>query len=207
MYNLVDLLFAGLSGLFLGASIMIGIYIILVKRAAKKLKVMEQEFIKKLNAAKTSETVTRKLLSEASDLAAKQNDIIQSLQQPSKNALHSRYKGQLIAEWKKLEEEKLTVLQKILDAGFDPEIAFMDPQTNEMKGQKLSEFVAESRALNPFAQEEAKMEAKTKKLKSLYRVPTTAQTEDKKDEPGSSTYNTKNGTWTVYNNDDDKKIH
>ena len=94
-------------------------------------------------AAKRESIIAR--LKQAQAITEQQLDIRDATDQPSKNALHSRYKNGLVGDIKKLEEEKLAILKSILDDGFDPTISVRD-DNGDVRELPLSHFVNNSAA-------------------------------------------------------------
>lgn len=80
-------------------------------------------------------------LIRAGQIAQQQAELRDAAQQPSKNAMHSRYKNGLIGEMSKLENEKNDILKSILDEGFDPTITVVD-SAGEQKQMTLSEYLS-----------------------------------------------------------------
>jgi hypothetical protein len=81
-------------------------------------------------------------LKQAQEIAIKVDELLTSINNPSKNALHSRYKNGLIGEIKILETQKFEILESVLKDGFDPIIAAKTLETSEPVKMKLSEFIA-----------------------------------------------------------------
>lgn len=92
---------------------------------------------------KRASIITR--LKQAQAITEQQLDIRDATDQPSKNALHSRYKNGLIGDIKKLEEEKIAILQSILNDGFDPVISVVD-ENGTRQELPLSHFVGKAAA-------------------------------------------------------------
>lgn len=99
-----------------------------------KKKLTEQD-------AKRASIIER--LKRAQAITEQQLDIRDATDLPSKNALHSRYKNGLISDIKKLEEEKIAILQSILDDGFDPVISVIDDNGHKQE-LPLSHFVSKT---------------------------------------------------------------
>jgi hypothetical protein len=87
-------------------------------------------------------------LKQAQAITEQQLDIRAATDEPSKNALHSRYKNGLIGDIKKLEEEKIAILKSILEDGFDPLISVRE-DSGELKELPLSHFINGSSTNKP----------------------------------------------------------
>lgn len=74
------------------------------------------------------------------ELTLKQLDLIGKLDQPSSNASHSRFKNSLRQDIKQIEEEKMSILQSILDDGVDAEVKVITPDGSTTK-KRISEIV------------------------------------------------------------------
>lgn len=61
-------------------------------------------------------------------------------EQPSKNAVHSRYKNNLIGQFKALDDEKTQLLREVVEEGYDPLITIED-EFGETKSITLSEHL------------------------------------------------------------------
>jgi len=103
--------------------------------ASLKDKILEQD-------SKRQSIIDR--LKRAQAITEQQLDIRAQTDQPSKNALHSKYKNGLIGDIKKLEEDKIAILQSILDDGFDPLINVVD-DNGQKQELPLSHFVTKAR--------------------------------------------------------------
>lgn len=74
-----------------------------------------------------------------SDLVQRQQDLLGSLDQPSKNATHSKHKNQVISQIKDLEAQKIVILKEILAEGVDLDIKVLTPDGEKI--MKLSEAI------------------------------------------------------------------
>ncbi len=89
----------------------------------KLLKNTEDSIIERIKAPGTIVKSVSERLLKAHKITQDQLDMLAAIKQPSKNSLHSQYKNQTISEIRKLEDQKLDILQSILDDGQDPDIA------------------------------------------------------------------------------------
>lgn len=69
-----------------------------------------------------------------------QQDLLGSLDQPSKNATYSRNKNTILSQIKELEEQKMDIYRSILADGVDSDMTVMT-STGEKKTMKLSEVI------------------------------------------------------------------
>jgi hypothetical protein len=128
-----------LSGMISGVLLFItyGIY------KMRKLEKMKEDLLGKLETKakdlKGQQSIIERLRA-ASEIAQQQLDLRDAAQQPSKNATHSRYKNGLISELQELEQQKVAILQSILNDGFDPKITVLN-SAGEREEMPLSEFL------------------------------------------------------------------
>ena len=108
--------------------------------AKKKFTVTKDSVRNKLDSLENKRESIIDRLKQAQAITQQQLDLGASAEQPSKNALHSRYKNGLVGEIKKLEDDKLKLLQSILDDGFDPLITVIDSDGTRQE-LPLSHFV------------------------------------------------------------------
>lgn len=122
-----------------------------INQLNKKTKGELMEQLNKAAAAKqpaTSQTALteqqrisiRERLLQAAELAQTQMAIREQLEMPSKNALHSKYKGDLVAEMHELEQHKIDLLRTILAEGFDPYISVVN-ESGHKEEIPLSSYV------------------------------------------------------------------
>jgi len=138
-----------LAGFILGMTTMAALFVgygyyTLRKLNALKKKIVDQVKGKLDEQDKKRESIIARL-KQAQAITEQQLDIRSATDQPSKNALHSRYKNGLIGDIKKLEEEKIAILRSILDDGFDPLINVRD-ENGEVRELPLSHFVNQAPA-------------------------------------------------------------
>ena len=79
-------------------------------------------------------------LDRAAQITQEQAELMAQIDQPSKNALHSKFKNGLVAEAKRLEEEKTELLRSIIADGYDPEVTVQTPEG--MRRMPLTEYLA-----------------------------------------------------------------
>ena len=79
----------------------------------------------KVKEQSQKESIKERLI-KASDMAKAQMELEAAMEQPSKNALHSRYKNGLYSELQDMEQQKLDLLSTILAEGFDPMITVIN---------------------------------------------------------------------------------
>lgn len=92
------------------------------------------------DAEKSLKNVTERL-NKAREITEKQLGLLGQIDQPSKNALHSKWKNDLNHEVRKLEDEKNEILRSILKDGYDPTITILN--ANDQKETiKLSDYLA-----------------------------------------------------------------
>lgn len=127
-------------GLIAAASLFIG-YGVYTLNKLKKIKTkLTEELKSKLEGQDDKRASIIARLKQAQAITEQQLDIRDATDQPSKNALHSRYKNGLVSDIKKLEEEKIAILKSILEDGFDPTISVRD-ENGQVKEYPLSHFV------------------------------------------------------------------
>lgn len=105
-----------------------------------KLKKLSKELEAKAKVTREKIRSIKDRLVRVQEITKLQLDLVGAIDQPSKNALHSRYKNGLNEEIKLLEEEKLEILKSILRDGFDPVITVVSESQQE--SIKLSEYMA-----------------------------------------------------------------
>lgn len=135
-------------GFVLGAMFGISAFIAWSFYQVRKLKDAKDKLLENLKSKLLEQDGKRQSiidrLKRAQAITEQQLDIRAATDQPSKNALHSRYKNGLIGDIKKLEEEKISILQSILDDGFDPLINAVDENGNKQE-LPLSHFVSKAK--------------------------------------------------------------
>jgi hypothetical protein len=139
-YGSVVFLLGFLLGTIAGVifTIVYGMYQLkkLANSRGEKVKALEEKV--KLQEAKFNSIKER--LNEAQQLTEKQFELLGALDQPSKNALHSKYKNNISHEVRQLEEDKVKILRSIILDGYDPEITILNEKSEKMR-IKLSEYL------------------------------------------------------------------
>lgn len=100
---------------------------------AKKLRDSKEKEGETLAASVTER------LSQVQKMTQAQFALLAQIDEPSKNALHSKYKNNLSSEIKQIEEEKASILKSILKDGYDPTITFESGGKKEQ--MKLSAYL------------------------------------------------------------------
>jgi len=114
-------------GFFLGvlSVFLVGTYFL--SKDAKALKEQVDDAKKKNKERKDRYEFVKPRLEKAAEITQRQLEIQAQVEQPSMNALHSKHKNMLIAENRKLEEEKRQILGSIIADGYDPEVTVNTP--------------------------------------------------------------------------------
>jgi len=110
------------------------------KKIIKSIKEQNSNIAKQNNTNRDDVALKLKKVKEISE---RQHEFLSQINNPSKNALHSRYKNTIVSKIKVLEDEKYKILTEILKSGYDPVITMQNPHTNEIKETKLSDFMNE----------------------------------------------------------------
>lgn len=79
-------------------------------------------------------------VNKAFDITAQQLDMLAAADGPQSNAIHGKDKNKVIAEVKRLEEEKMNLLKSVLADGYDPKLVTMNEE-GEKESIKLSDFL------------------------------------------------------------------
>lgn len=144
-----------LLGYLLGALSVLSVIYYLSRKMSKKLKKMKDDLMKQLYDRKEeleglqNETLNpkgqeiRRRLMQASEIAQHQMILRARAEQPSANALDSRYKNGLIGEITTLEHQKLEILKSIIDDGHNPSITVVGG-SGEKEEMKLSDYLNEA---------------------------------------------------------------
>jgi hypothetical protein len=101
-----------------------------------------------------------KRMDRVKEIAAEMVDLAMRVEQPQKNSLDGKYKNNLNARFKALEEEKNDILKSILADGFDPELTTVDSSgvVSKMKLSEYMDYVGISAAPKPKTPGEVKAE-------------------------------------------------
>ena len=120
-----------LLGAFTGIGAMVAYLTYSMTRLRKANdKLMKDIKEKTANVEEKVLTIKNRLL-QAADIAQQQMDLRAQLDLPSKNALHSKYKNQIVAQLADLEYQKIDLLKTILAEGYDPLITIIGDAGNK----------------------------------------------------------------------------
>jgi hypothetical protein len=128
-----------------GSGFFAGMYFATVKhqKEIKKVKMALDDFMtKSVKFKKSLDDADKKAhqkLNEAIKISQEQYELMKAFDMPSKSASHSKYKNELAAKLKALEEEKCILLQEVLDSGYNPTITVL--MDGEKKEIKLEEYL------------------------------------------------------------------
>jgi hypothetical protein len=114
-----------------------------LKQKLNSLNDSKEDLKKKLQDDLSRKDSIKERLLKAQEITKQQLDLRAQTDMPSKNSMHSRYKNGLIGEINKLEEEKRTILESILNDGFDPIVTALDEMGNQ-RNISLSEFLGKT---------------------------------------------------------------
>jgi hypothetical protein len=129
-------------GMVVGAGIPLGYGFYLMR---KYQRIKKRLLNNKETGGFDPESVKLRLL-KAGDIAQQQSDLRVLIDMPSKNALHSKHKNQLIRDIAVLEGEKIAILQTIVADGFDPTIATQNDR-GEREEVPLSQYIQDANAI------------------------------------------------------------
>ncbi|CAM6003918.1 unnamed protein product [Sphagnum balticum] len=132
-----------LNGMLFGASLVM-LYGWYQLNKMKKIKdvLLKQIKAKAAEIDQKKETIKERLL-KASDIAQAQMSVRAQMDMPSKNALHSKYKNDLMLELQEMEQQKLDLLRTILIEGYNPMITVLN-ESGKKTEMPLSEYVDEA---------------------------------------------------------------
>lgn len=133
-----------LLGLMTGVGMFVGYGVYQVRKFRQAKTKITEEIKKKIDELDGKRDSIRERLIKAQELTQQQLELRAQAEMPSKNAIHSRYKNGLIGEIGKLEEEKIVVLQSILNDGYDPTVTILDEKGNKQE-LPLSHFVSSAK--------------------------------------------------------------
>ncbi len=129
-----------IAAIFLGGiAFTVGGLIILSSYAKKHMKQHTQTTIKTQDPIPNASVLDR--LRQAAECVKEQGEIQAAHSMPNKNAVHSRYKNQLAARFKELEEKKHELLSSIVKDGFDPIVTGYNAETQQEETMPLSKFL------------------------------------------------------------------
>jgi peptide deformylase len=133
-----------LSGVFTGASLVLLYGILQMKKRIAFRKKAYDDFGKELKQLEDEQKAVGSRLQQVQQLTKEQFDLLAAIDQPSKNALHSKYKNDLNARVRELEEEKAKILASILKDGHNPKVSVLNADTNVKESILLSEYMKRS---------------------------------------------------------------
>lgn len=138
--------FMFLSGLLFGASLVLvwGQWQIQKMKKTKKV-LLDQIKTKVLEEDKKQKSIKDRLF-QASELAQTQMTIRAMIEEPSKGALHSKYKNELVYEMRDIEQKKIDILQTIIADGYDPIITVTNDSGTKSE-IPLSAYIKETVAI------------------------------------------------------------
>jgi|GEM_PF-7021695 len=137
----MEFLLGFFAGLVAATALIIGYGVYKFRQLSKTRNKIIGELQKSAEEAeKRLKNVTERL-NQAREITEKQFALLRQIDQPSKNALHSKWKNDLNHELRKLEEEKNELLRSILKDGYDPSITVLNA-SDQKETVKLSEYLA-----------------------------------------------------------------
>ena len=140
----MNMLVALVVGYVLGAlSVLVASYLVVLKEQ-RKMVALANEVKTKQDTIKKNYEAARPRLKKAAQISERQLELYSASQQPSKNALHSKYKNDIIQEISTLEKEKREILRSIIREGLDPEVTLTDDGNGKKEIIKLSEYMAKN---------------------------------------------------------------
>lgn len=108
------------------------------------LGVQHYRSIKKRRAHSAAQLKNAHVLNQHLDMLAelnlRQQEISAKIEEPSKNALHSKHKNLLIQAVREIEEEKFTIMMTILLLGYDPTVMYVNEKKERVE-MKMSDYV------------------------------------------------------------------
>jgi hypothetical protein len=131
-----------------GSGFFAGMYFATLRyqKEVKKVKLAFDDFItksvslkKRIDESNAADKKAHQKLNEAIKISQEQYELMKAFDMPSKSASHSKYKNELAAKLKALEEEKCILLQEVLDSGYNPTITVL--MDGEKKEIKLEEYL------------------------------------------------------------------
>jgi len=132
-------------GILLGTIIGIfGVHSYQIRKTKRLMKNMgldkNGEFFKKLEEDLSERQFIEDKLRKADEIQRELIDLAMAQDEPQRNSLDGRHRGRQYGKFKQLEDEMNSVLQSILDDGYDPELACMN-DAGDMTSMKLSELM------------------------------------------------------------------
>lgn len=127
MTDTLNILVGFILGLLTATALFVGFGIYQLRKIKKLKENFEQELDKEIVNLNGKRDSIRERLLKASEIMKRQVELRGHAEMPSANSAHSKYKNGLISEMTELENEKIAILQSILDDGFDPTITLVGP--------------------------------------------------------------------------------
>jgi hypothetical protein len=139
-----------LLGLLSGSAMFMGYGVYQFASLKKKRDSLMSQIKTKVKESDEKSTSIKDRLLKAAELAQAQVALKAQIEMPSKNALHSKYKNDLVHEIQDMEQRKLDLLTTILAEGFDPTITVVN-ETGKKEEIPLSSYVGQaSRILSEY---------------------------------------------------------
>jgi hypothetical protein len=130
-------------GLIVGVGMFLGYGYVQVVKIKKVKQGLIDQIKTKAQEMQSKESTIKDRLIKASEIAQTQMTLRQQMDQPSKNALHSKYKNGIVSELHDLERQKLDLLRTVLAEGFDPSITVIS-ESGVKEQMLLSKYVNEA---------------------------------------------------------------
>lgn len=140
---MVEIWFFFMLGMLTGAAIFVGYGYYQFNKIKKAKENLLDQLYKKTAEVEQKKELIKDRLTQASELAKMQMELRAQAEMPSKNAVHSKYKNDLVHEINDMEHRKLDLLRTILAEGFDPTITVFD-ETGQRNEVPLSSYVNEA---------------------------------------------------------------
>ena len=113
------------------------------KREKAKLKFFN-EFKDYIMGERTKRTSVHKRLDQVDEITKQQLEILSTLEMPQRNSIDGRHKQRLNSEIRRLEDDKIIILESILNDGFDPKLVVAN-EFGERETIPLSTFLKEKK--------------------------------------------------------------
>lgn len=200
------------SGLTSGMLLTLGFIFLYTRRQFKQIVAKQKQ---ELEAAKDLQDRVAVKLQKVRDIGNKQQELANSILQPSMNAMHSKHKNELMQEHEELEKEKIAILKEVVyKDGIDTDVTVMNPTTHETESMKLSKFLVQlekqhEEANNLIKESSAKEEVKDilEKLKRIKDKRAGAQSGEKPKQRIVKKETDRGTFYVIERDDDDETIH
>jgi hypothetical protein len=137
----MEFFFPFLVGVVVGAGLVMTYGFYKLRRLTKMRTNILNELRKQAGEASEKISSYKERLVKVKELTEQQLDMQSQMEAPSKNSLHSKWKNDLGAEIRRIEDEKMGILHSILKDGFDPLLSIIN--ANKQPEQlKLSEYLS-----------------------------------------------------------------